>query len=95
MAIERWSVGDFSITSVVEEQSDRVPPEAFLPTVTRADVASHSLGDENADEARVTRLRMLAAAAKRGALVLGTHFPNRPAGRVVEDGEVFRFVPLR
>ena len=28
-----------------------------------------------------------------GALFLGTHFPTRPAGRVVPDGAVWRFVP--
>jgi len=44
------------------------------------------IGDADVDEARVTRKRMLARAAETGALVIGTHFPNRPAGRVVVDG---------
>jgi hypothetical protein len=30
---------------------------------------------------------------RSGALVLGTHFPGRPAGRVIEDGNAWRFVP--
>ena len=31
--------------------------------------------------------------ARTGALVLGAHFPSRPAGRVVTDGDAYRFVP--
>jgi hypothetical protein len=30
--------------------------------------------------------------ARTGALVLGTHFPSRPAGRVIVDGAAWRFV---
>jgi hypothetical protein len=37
---------------------------------------------------------MLGKAADTGALVLGTHFSNRPAGRVITDGDAWRFVPL-
>ena len=51
------------------------------------------IGDADADEARATRRRMLAEAAATGALFIGTHFPTRPAGRVVVDGDVWRFVP--
>jgi hypothetical protein len=36
---------------------------------------------------------MVRVAAESGALVIGTHFPCRPAGRVVADGAVWRFVP--
>jgi hypothetical protein len=35
---------------------------------------------------------MIEKAAASGALVLAAHFANRPAGRVVPDGEVWRFV---
>lgn len=51
------------------------------------------IGDSDADEARVTRRRMLHEAASTGALFIGTHFPTRPAGRVVVDGDAWRFVP--
>ena len=37
--------------------------------------------------------RMLREMARTGALVLGTHFPSRPAGRVRADGDAWRFVP--
>lgn len=53
-----------------------------------------SMFDADADRARATRARTLEAACKRGALVLGTHFANKPAGKVVVDGAAYRFVPL-
>jgi glyoxylase-like metal-dependent hydrolase (beta-lactamase superfamily II) len=52
------------------------------------------VGDADEDAARATRRRMLTEAATTGALFIGTHFPNRPAGRVVADGDVWRFVPV-
>jgi glyoxylase-like metal-dependent hydrolase (beta-lactamase superfamily II) len=52
------------------------------------------VADTEADEARATRRRMLAAAADRRALVLGTHFPSRPAGRIVAERDAWRFVPV-
>jgi len=51
------------------------------------------IGDADADEARATRRRMLDEAATSGALFIGTHFPTRPGGRVVVDGDAWRFVP--
>jgi glyoxylase-like metal-dependent hydrolase (beta-lactamase superfamily II) len=51
------------------------------------------IGDEDAALARATRRRMFERAAATGALVLGTHFPNRPAGRIRADGAAWRFVP--
>ncbi len=51
------------------------------------------IGDADIDEARVTRRRMLETAAATGALFIGTHFPTRPVGRVVVDGDVWRFEP--
>lgn len=50
------------------------------------------IADADVEMARRTRVRMLAEMARTGALVLGTHFPNRPAGRVTVDGDVWRFV---
>ena len=51
------------------------------------------VGDSDPDEARATRRRMLDEAATRGALVFGTHFPTRPVGRIVTNGDAWRFVP--
>lgn len=50
-------------------------------------------GDADAALARATRHRMLRMAAETGVLFIGTHFPSRPAGRVVADGDVWQFVP--
>ncbi|HMJ13603.1 MAG TPA: MBL fold metallo-hydrolase, partial [Polyangiaceae bacterium] len=52
------------------------------------------IGDENADEARATRRRMLNRAAELGVLFLGTHFPTHPAGRIRVEGDAWRFVPV-
>lgn len=52
------------------------------------------VGDEDADQARETRRRMLARAAERRALFLGTHFATRPAGRIERCGDAWRFVPV-
>ena len=51
------------------------------------------IGDADAPEARATRRRMLHEAAESGALFIGTHFPTRPGGRVVVDGDAWRFAP--
>ncbi|MGI8663951.1 MAG: MBL fold metallo-hydrolase [Acidimicrobiales bacterium] len=51
------------------------------------------VGDADADEARATRRRMLDEAASTGALFFGTHFPTRPAGRVVAADDAWRFIP--
>jgi glyoxylase-like metal-dependent hydrolase (beta-lactamase superfamily II) len=50
------------------------------------------IADADVEVARATRARMIREMARTGALVLGTHFPNRPAGRVVVDGARWRFV---
>jgi glyoxylase-like metal-dependent hydrolase (beta-lactamase superfamily II) len=51
------------------------------------------IADDDVEVARATRLRMLEKMAKSGALVLGSHFAGRPAGRVIADDDVWRFVP--
>jgi glyoxylase-like metal-dependent hydrolase (beta-lactamase superfamily II) len=58
-----------------------------------AETSWPEVGDVDPDEARATRRRMLERAARTGALFVGTHFATRPAGRVVSDGDAFRFVP--
>lgn len=52
------------------------------------------IGDFDIEEARATRHRMLARMAETGALMLGTHFSGRCAGRVVADGGAWRFEPV-
>lgn len=39
MKAERWQVGEVSITSVVEEQTEHIPPELFFPAARAADVS--------------------------------------------------------
>ncbi|MFN8023710.1 MAG: MBL fold metallo-hydrolase [Acidimicrobiales bacterium] len=53
------------------------------------------IADVDVELARATRRRMFADAAERQLFVIGTHFPTAPAGRVVADGEVWRFEPDR
>jgi len=38
MSVQRWSVGDATITSVVEDETHHIPPEFFFPGVTAADL---------------------------------------------------------
>lgn len=54
----------------------------------------NEIGDSDGDQALSTRRAFLAEAARTEALVVGTHFPGRPAGRVVVDGAAYRFVPV-
>jgi glyoxylase-like metal-dependent hydrolase (beta-lactamase superfamily II) len=51
------------------------------------------IADADVEVARATRSRMIREMARTGALVLGTHFPTRPAGRVAVEGDAWRFVP--
>ena len=50
-------------------------------------------GDWDADLARATRRRFLSDAAQSGVLVIGTHFPTLPVGRILADGDLWRFEP--
>jgi glyoxylase-like metal-dependent hydrolase (beta-lactamase superfamily II) len=52
------------------------------------------VADHTPEAARTTRADLLGRAADRGALVLGTHFATAPGGRVVPDGDVWRFEPV-
>jgi glyoxylase-like metal-dependent hydrolase (beta-lactamase superfamily II) len=51
-----------------------------------------STADSDPLQARLTRERMLSGLAGTPTLVIGTHFAGRTAGRVVRDGDAFRFV---
>ena len=50
-----------------------------------------SIADTDAAEAERSRLRLLSEVGGGAALVLGTHFPGKTAGRVLRDGTVWRF----
>ena len=52
------------------------------------------IADADEDTARETRRRMIERLAESRALVLGTHFPTRPAGRVLSNGDGWRFDPV-
>lgn len=51
-------------------------------------------GDWDADIARDTRRRFLEESARSRVLVIGTHFPNLPAGHIVAHGSTWRFEPI-
>jgi len=50
------------------------------------------IADADVEVARAVRERTIGELARTGALVFGTHFPSRPCGRVIVDGDVWRFV---
>lgn len=58
-----------------------------------AEPALSFVSDGDRELARATREATLAAAVDAGALVLGTHFPTLPGGRLAADGPAWRFVP--
>lgn len=58
-----------------------------------ADTELAEIGDDDVEGARRTRRRMIEEAVARQALIIGTHFPTRPAGHAVPEGEAWRFVP--
>lgn len=47
--------------------------------------------DHDAEKSRATRRRFLESCADRPVLVIGTHFATPTAGRVVRDGDTYRF----
>jgi hypothetical protein len=49
-------------------------------------------GDNDKEEAALTRWRLLAEWADQKILVIGTHFPAPTAGHIVRDGAAFKFV---
>lgn len=56
--------------------------------IARADWAT--VADYDRDASSATRRRMLDELEASGALMLGTHFAEPTAGRIVRDGETFR-----
>lgn len=41
-AAQQWTVGRATVTSIVEDQTDGIPPELFFPALTAADVREHA-----------------------------------------------------
>src|SRR5258706_9898682 len=67
VATQRWTVGGLTVTSVVESQTDHVPPEFFLPEATAAEVTKHPwLVAEFADEKGRIGLRIQAFVIEGG-----------------------------
>jgi glyoxylase-like metal-dependent hydrolase (beta-lactamase superfamily II) len=54
----------------------------------------NEIGDVDLDQAETTRRAFLAEVADTETLVIGTHFPTRPAGRVTAVGGAYRFSPV-
>lgn len=59
-----------------------------------AEPALSFVADADTGLARATREAVLAEAVDVDALVLGTHFPTLPGGRVAADDRVWRFDPV-
>ena len=87
--------GHVSLWVESEGQSALISGDFIHHPVQCAEPTWAEIGDENAEEARETRRRLLSRAAERGVLFLGTHFPNHPAGRIRIDGDAWRFEPVR
>ncbi|HEY3142829.1 MAG TPA: MBL fold metallo-hydrolase [Acidimicrobiales bacterium] len=64
---QRWTVGDVTITSVVEDQTDGVPPELFFPDATADSVKRHAwLVPDYADDRGHVSLRVQALVIEDG-----------------------------
>lgn len=60
-AYERWTVGDLTITAVVESEIGGIPPEMFFPDATAEAVAAHAWAAEHyADGAGLIAMRVQA-----------------------------------
>ena len=61
MDVQRWLVGDFTVTSVVEDEVHHIPPELFFPAARAEDVVRHGwLVPEFADPQGRVALRVQA-----------------------------------
>jgi len=79
--------------AMVEIDGD--PPLVFAADVFHAveqlPVLGHSRGDQDPDVGLATRRRVLAELAARDVLVLAAHVPGPEPGRIVADGEGYRW----
>jgi len=67
MAVQRWRVGRCTITSVLEEHVDHIPPEMFFPAATADAVAKYQwLVPDFADESGAISLRVQAFVIELG-----------------------------
>jgi glyoxylase-like metal-dependent hydrolase (beta-lactamase superfamily II) len=58
-----------------------------------AEPSLREIADDDVDLARATRSKMISQASELDALLIGTHFASHSGGRVVPDGEAWRFNP--
>lgn len=65
-----------------------------VPAVQFTDPAVSIDFDSNPAQARVTRERVLADAARNGWLIAGAHLPFPGLGHVVKDGSGYRWLPV-
>jgi len=67
MSTQRWTVGRCTITSILEEQVEHVPPEMFFPEANASDVARHAwLVPDFADDRGRIALRVQAFVVEHG-----------------------------
>jgi len=67
MSIQRWKVGDCTVTSVLEDETRHIPPELFFRGVTPEDVARHGwLVPDYADDWGRISLRVQAFVIEAG-----------------------------
>jgi glyoxylase-like metal-dependent hydrolase (beta-lactamase superfamily II) len=88
------SPGHVSLWIESEGETAVVTGDALHHPVQCAEPGWGWLDDLDAAVARVTRRDLLDRVARHRALLIGTHFPSRPAGRVEVDGDSWRFVPV-
>ena len=83
--VQRWSVGDATITSVVEDETHHIPPEFFFPEATPPSVARHPwLVPDFADADGNIALRVQAFVVE----IAGTPRARRPVRRQRQDAAV-------
>jgi glyoxylase-like metal-dependent hydrolase (beta-lactamase superfamily II) len=59
-----------------------------------AEPSLREIADDDVELARETRSNMISQASQRQALLIGTHFALRSGGRVVPNGDAWRFNPI-
>ncbi len=85
------TLGHVSVRIISEGAEALITGDMAHHPVQMAFPAWHVKSDHDAALSEATRTRVFADAADRGVLLIGSHFYAPTAGRVVRDGEVFRF----
>ena len=86
--------GHTSLWITSGEQTALITGDFMHHPVQFAELDLAEVGDVDIEAARASRRRMIAEAVSRDALIVGTHFPSKPAGHAVADGDAWRFVPV-